>query len=61
MLKLECDCGQRGYFEYLFSDDKDNIAISLDIDTLNLKYDEDEGLVIECPNCKNIHHIIRIT
>jgi hypothetical protein len=58
MLKIECTCGNRGYVEYV---DKlsDRTLITLDIDTMNLEYDNYEIIFI-CPKCKTKYEIIRV-
>jgi hypothetical protein len=59
MLKIECNCGQKGYLEYMY-DENDMITLSLDIDTMNVNYSEYSGLQFKCPKCKKTYDIIRV-
>jgi len=59
LLKIECDCGQRGYLDYMF-EDENKIILSLDIDTMGLEYNDENGIEFKCPHCKKIYNIIRV-
>ena len=60
MLNISCSCGQKGYFDWMGEINKNNIILSLDIDTMNLEFNDTEGLKITCPHCKTIYNIIRV-
>lgn len=59
MLKIECDCGQRAYLEYI-CEDEERIFLSLDIDTMSCEYADDKFLEFKCPHCKKVYNIIRV-
>ena len=61
MLYVACDCGNRAYLESTgWSDEEGKVSILWDIDTMDLEYSDEIGVVVSCPKCGTVYDILRV-